>query len=77
MNVSEMLPTRKTPGSFFGTATADAGISFRFFLTTCHDHTLSFSIWRSANFLVQITERPFFVKDKIACDHPVFQYRLR
>jgi hypothetical protein len=60
-----MLPARKTPGSSIGAAPADAGISFRCFLATCHDHTLSVSIWRSANFLVQITERPFFVKDKI------------
>jgi hypothetical protein len=65
MDGSAILPTRKTPGSSFGATPADAGISFRFFPTTYHDHTLSISIWRSANFLVQITERPFFVKDKM------------
>jgi hypothetical protein len=65
MNCSAILPTRKTPGSSFGAPTADAGISFCFCLTTCHDHTLSIWIWRSANFLVQITDWPFFVKNKI------------
>jgi hypothetical protein len=66
VNGSAILPTRKTPGSFSGAATADAGISFRFFPTTCHDHTPVPANWRSANFLVQITERPVFVKNKIA-----------
>jgi hypothetical protein len=60
-----MLPARKKPGSSFGAAPADAGVSLGVFPATCHDHTLSVWIWRSANFLVQITERPFFVKDKI------------
>jgi hypothetical protein len=63
MNGSAKLPTRKTPGPSFGAAPADAGISSHFSLTTCHDHTLLILIWRSANFLVQITERSFFVKD--------------